>query len=247
MLVLSRKTEQRIRIGDEIEIIVLAIEGDHVKIGIQAPRHITVLRYELVQDVTDENRRAASAASSGGAIPASAMAGLGSLLGGIGRQEHQRNLPKQAPPAMLRRRRTRRQLALRFVVRTHLGPDLREAVPSDRGQRAVTGLVGPARGREGHVRRMVAHPRGCHLGDPIRLRNRRPSSVGRNVKGGQSTDCPPFAICPLGAGSLSDQAVACLSRTSCACRWMVSAICAGVTSPASAAAQLVAASNSSPR
>ena len=86
MLVLSRKTEQRIRIGDEIEIIVLAIEGDHVKIGIQAPRHITVLRYELVQDVTDENRRAASAASSGGAIPASAMAGLGSLLGGIGRQ-----------------------------------------------------------------------------------------------------------------------------------------------------------------
>ncbi|NDF95773.1 MAG: carbon storage regulator, partial [Proteobacteria bacterium] len=48
MLVLSRKTEQRIRIGDEIEIIVLAIEGDHVKIGIQAPRHITVLRYELV-------------------------------------------------------------------------------------------------------------------------------------------------------------------------------------------------------
>lgn len=85
MLVLSRKTEQRIRIGDEIEVIVLAIEGDHVKIGIQAPRHITVLRYELVQDVTDENRRAAGAAAASTQIPADAMAGLGSLLGGLGR------------------------------------------------------------------------------------------------------------------------------------------------------------------
>jgi carbon storage regulator len=85
MLVLSRKTEQRIRIGDEIEVIVLAIEGDHVKIGIQAPRHITVLRYELVQDVTDENRRAAGAAAASTQIPADAMAGLGSLIGGLGR------------------------------------------------------------------------------------------------------------------------------------------------------------------
>lgn len=84
MLVLSRKTEQRIRIGDEIEVIVLAIEGDHVKIGIEAPRNITILRYELVQDVTDENRRAAGAAAASTRIPADAMAGLGSLLGGLG-------------------------------------------------------------------------------------------------------------------------------------------------------------------
>lgn len=86
MLVLSRKTEQRIRIGDEIEVIVLAIEGDHVKIGIQAPRHITVLRYELVQDVTDENRRAASAAANSATqLSAGSIAEIGSLFRGIGR------------------------------------------------------------------------------------------------------------------------------------------------------------------
>jgi carbon storage regulator CsrA len=70
-------------------VIVLAIEGDHVKIGIQAPRHITVLRYELVQDVTDENRRAAGAAAASTQIPADAMAGLGSLLGGFNRGDPQ--------------------------------------------------------------------------------------------------------------------------------------------------------------
>jgi carbon storage regulator len=61
MLVLSRKAEQRIRIGDDIEVTVLAVEGDHVKLGICAPRHITVLRHELLEDVQAENRRAAAA------------------------------------------------------------------------------------------------------------------------------------------------------------------------------------------
>jgi carbon storage regulator len=75
MLVLSRKIDQRIRIGDDIEIVVLGIDGDHVKIGIKAPRQVPVLRFELLLEVQDENRRAASAATS--------EAALGSVLQGI--------------------------------------------------------------------------------------------------------------------------------------------------------------------
>lgn len=75
MLVLSRKVDQRIHIGDNIEVVVLSIDGDHVKLGIQAPRQIPVLRHELLQDVQDENRQAAAAASAPIA-PAAALEGL---------------------------------------------------------------------------------------------------------------------------------------------------------------------------
>ena len=67
MLVLSRKIDQRIRIGADIEVVVLAIDGGHVKLGIRAPRQITVLRCELLEEVRDENRRAAHPAA--GALP----------------------------------------------------------------------------------------------------------------------------------------------------------------------------------
>ncbi len=63
MLVLSRKIDQRIRIGDDIEVVVLGIEGDQVKLGIQAPRHIRVLRHELLVGVQEENRLAAAVAA----------------------------------------------------------------------------------------------------------------------------------------------------------------------------------------
>ena len=70
MLVLTRKIDQRIRIGNDVEVVVLGIEGDHVKLGIEAPRQIPVLRYELVQDVQEENRRAAqTAAAAASTIP----------------------------------------------------------------------------------------------------------------------------------------------------------------------------------
>lgn len=48
MLVLSRKKSQRIVIGPEIRITVVKIEGGHVRIGIEAPDHIPVLREELL-------------------------------------------------------------------------------------------------------------------------------------------------------------------------------------------------------
>ena len=47
MLVLTRKTNQSIMIGDEIEITVLAVSGEKVRIGIEAPRDIPVFRQEV--------------------------------------------------------------------------------------------------------------------------------------------------------------------------------------------------------
>lgn len=56
MLVLSRKKNQAIRIGDDIEISILSVEGDTVKIGIDAPKTISILRKELIDEVTEANR-----------------------------------------------------------------------------------------------------------------------------------------------------------------------------------------------
>ena len=55
MLVLSRKVGETIWIGEDVEIIITEVKGDQVKIGIQAPRSIDVIRGELRQDVSDSN------------------------------------------------------------------------------------------------------------------------------------------------------------------------------------------------
>ena len=47
MLVLSRKVGERIRIAGDIEVVVTAIQGDRIKIGIEAPKSVRVLRGEL--------------------------------------------------------------------------------------------------------------------------------------------------------------------------------------------------------
>ena len=61
MLVLQRKVGQSIKIGDAIEVVVLEVSGDHVRLGIDAPRDIRVLRNELLEELTQENRHAAAA------------------------------------------------------------------------------------------------------------------------------------------------------------------------------------------
>lgn len=58
MLVLTRKSGEGILIGKDIMLRVLEIEGDRVKIGIDAPREMKVLRLELYQEVSDENKKA---------------------------------------------------------------------------------------------------------------------------------------------------------------------------------------------
>ncbi len=59
MLILTRKTEQAILIDGNIVIRVLGIEGERVKLGIEAPKSIAVLREELVREVAGVNREAA--------------------------------------------------------------------------------------------------------------------------------------------------------------------------------------------
>ena len=58
MLVLSRQKDQTIIIGDDIEITVVAIRGDKVSLGINAPRSIAVHRKEVYDAIKRENRRA---------------------------------------------------------------------------------------------------------------------------------------------------------------------------------------------
>lgn len=60
MLVLSRKLNQSIQIGDDIEVKIIAIEGDQVKVGIEAPKHIDIHRKEVYLSIQEENSRAAS-------------------------------------------------------------------------------------------------------------------------------------------------------------------------------------------
>ncbi|MGK2954873.1 MAG: carbon storage regulator CsrA [Solirubrobacterales bacterium] len=50
MLVLTRKREQSIIIGDNVEIMVLGVSGDKVRLGITAPRDIEVFRKEVIAD-----------------------------------------------------------------------------------------------------------------------------------------------------------------------------------------------------
>ena len=59
MLVLSRQREETIMIGDEIEITVVDIRGDKVRLGITAPTRIAVHRKEVYEAIRQENERAA--------------------------------------------------------------------------------------------------------------------------------------------------------------------------------------------
>ena len=60
MLVLTRKSNQSIMIGDEIEISVLSIMGEKVRIGIQAPRDIPVFRKEVYLEIQREGSESRS-------------------------------------------------------------------------------------------------------------------------------------------------------------------------------------------
>jgi carbon storage regulator len=75
MLVLTRKSNQSIMIGDDIEVSVLAIMGEKVRIGIQAPRDIPVFRNEVYLEIQQERQEAGNA---GRGEVDEALRGLGS-------------------------------------------------------------------------------------------------------------------------------------------------------------------------
>lgn len=58
MLVLTRKPSQSIQIGEDIEIKILSIEGEQIKIGIEAPKSIEIHRKEIYLSIQEENTKA---------------------------------------------------------------------------------------------------------------------------------------------------------------------------------------------
>ena len=75
MLVLSRQRDETIMIGDDIEVTVVDIRGDKVRLGINAPKEISVHRKEVYDAIRRENRAAAQ-------VKPEDLSGLGGKLGG---------------------------------------------------------------------------------------------------------------------------------------------------------------------
>lgn len=60
MLVLTRKLHQSIVIGDQIEVVVLEVRGEQVRLGIKAPKDVTVHRKEIYEQIQEENKESSS-------------------------------------------------------------------------------------------------------------------------------------------------------------------------------------------
>lgn len=58
MLALARKSNESIMLGNDIEIAVLEIKGDQVKLGIKAPKSVPIYRKEIYLQIQEENRQA---------------------------------------------------------------------------------------------------------------------------------------------------------------------------------------------
>lgn len=63
MLVLTRKTGQKLIIADDIEITILETRGESVKIGINAPKNVTIFREEIYEEIRKTNKQATSSPS----------------------------------------------------------------------------------------------------------------------------------------------------------------------------------------
>ena len=69
MLILARRLNEKIVIGDDIEVSVVEIKGDQVKLGISAPRHVKVYRQEVYDAIQEENVQASRSAAPLGSLP----------------------------------------------------------------------------------------------------------------------------------------------------------------------------------
>lgn len=75
MLVLTRRIGERVLIGDDIEVTVLDVKGDSVRIGVQAPRTTRIQRAEIVAAIEQENVAAAGSAEDATAAILRALTG----------------------------------------------------------------------------------------------------------------------------------------------------------------------------
>ena len=64
MLILTRKLGECIKIGDDITITLLEIKGSQVKLGIEAPRNISIHRYEVYERIREENLESSDVSAS---------------------------------------------------------------------------------------------------------------------------------------------------------------------------------------
>ncbi len=60
MLILTRKKDQVIKIGNDISVMIVAIQGDQVRIGVEAPKNVKVFRQEVYDDIQKQNKEAAA-------------------------------------------------------------------------------------------------------------------------------------------------------------------------------------------
>ena len=60
MLILTRKSDESVVIGNNIEIKILSVRGDQVSLGFSAPREVSIYRKEVFEAILHENRQAAS-------------------------------------------------------------------------------------------------------------------------------------------------------------------------------------------
>lgn len=60
MLILARKIDEKIKIGDDITLTIIEIHGDQVKVGVEAPKNVRVFRQEVFDAIQNENKAAAA-------------------------------------------------------------------------------------------------------------------------------------------------------------------------------------------
>lgn len=80
MLVLTRRKNQSLVIGNDIVITVLEVQGDNIRLGITAPRHVQVYREELLTALTSANTSAVLSAGTDAAAPPAPPAASRSLV-----------------------------------------------------------------------------------------------------------------------------------------------------------------------
>jgi carbon storage regulator len=59
MLVLTRRRGEAIMVGDDVKVVVLEVNGDQVRLGVEAPRAVSVHREEVFKEIQEQNTRAA--------------------------------------------------------------------------------------------------------------------------------------------------------------------------------------------
>ncbi|MCE5273459.1 carbon storage regulator CsrA [bacterium] len=89
MLILTRKQGESVAIGDDIKVTVVEIQGKQVKLGVKAPREISVHRQEVYEKIQEENIRAAQ-------VSADDLAGLETTVESPAAESDERESERQA-------------------------------------------------------------------------------------------------------------------------------------------------------